>query len=115
MITIWHNPRCGKSRDSKNLLDEKGCAYEVFDYLHTPLSVEKLKELMKMLGIADIREMLRTKEKEYKELAIEGKTQEEILSLVVQNPKLIERPIVIFNGKAAIGRPLENIEKLLGN
>eukprot|EP01156_Anaeramoeba_ignava_P018687 Anaeramoba_ignava/a92540_2.p2 GENE.a92540_2~~a92540_2.p2 ORF type:complete len:117 (+),score=16.62 a92540_2:205-555(+) len=116
MIKIWHNPRCGKSRDSKNLLDEKGCEYEVFEYLKEHLTADEIKQIMSMLGISDVRLMLRSKEKEYKELNIAdgSKTQDEIIDLVVANPKLIERPIVTKDGHAAIGRPIENVEKLLG-
>jgi arsenate reductase len=116
MIKIWHNARCGKSRDSKNLLEEKGCEFEVFEYLKNEFSSQNIKELIKMLDISDVRDMLRTKEKEYKELNIadESKTQDEIIDLVVANPKLVERPIVIKDGKATIGRPIEKVIELLG-
>jgi len=116
MVTIWHNARCGKSRDSKNLLDEKGYEYEVFEYLKNEFSAEDIKDLVKMLEISDVREMLRTKEKEYKELNIkdESLSQDAIIDLVVANPKLVERPIVIKDGKAAIGRPIEKVIELLG-
>jgi arsenate reductase len=116
MITIWHNTRCGKSRDSKNLLDEMGVEYEVFEYLKNEFSANDIKELMKKLGISDVRDMLRTKEKEYKELELkdESKTQDEIINLVVQNPKLVERPIVIQGDRAVIGRPIDNVKELLG-
>ncbi len=116
MIKIWHNPRCGKSRDSKNLLDEKGCEYEVFEYLKEHLTADEIKQIMSMLGISDVRLMLRSKEKEYKELNIadESKTQDEIIDLVVANPKLIERPIVTKDGHAAIGRPIDKVIELLG-
>ncbi len=116
MITIWHNTRCGKSRDSKNLLDEMGVEYEVFEYLKSEFSANDIKELMQKLGISDVRDMLRTKEKEYKELEIkdESKTQDEIINLVVQNPKLVERPIVIQGDRAVIGRPIDNVKELLG-
>jgi arsenate reductase (glutaredoxin) len=116
VITIWHNSRCGKSRDSKNLLDEVGVEYEVFEYLKNEFTAQDIKDIMKKLGIFDVREMLRTKEKEYKDLNIkdESKTQDEIIDLVVQNPKLVERPIVIKGDKATIGRPIENVKALLG-
>jgi len=116
MITIWHNPRCGKSRDGLKLLDEKGVKYELFEYLKQPISIQDIKNLISMLGISDVREMLRTKEKEYKELHLDDseKTQEDIIYTVMKNPKLIERPIVIKDNKAVIGRPIENIIELLG-
>ena len=116
MITIWHNSRCGKSRDSKNLLDEMGVEFEVFEYLKNEFTAQDIKDIMKKLGISDVREMLRIKEKEYKELDIkdEAKSQDEIIELVVQNPKLVERPIVIKGDRAVIGRPIENVKELLG-
>ena len=116
MIKIWHNARCGKSRDSKNLLDEKGCEYEVFEYLKNKFSTNDIKELVKMLGVSDVRQMLRTKEKEYKDLDIadESKSQDEIIDLIIVNPKLVERPIVIKGSKAVIGRPIEKVIELLG-
>ncbi len=115
MITIWHNPRCGKSRDSKNLLEERGYQHEVFEYLKSPLCVEDIKNILGMLGISDVREMLRAKEKEYEELQIADadKSQDTIIDLVIENPKLIERPIVIKGNRAVIGRPIENVMELL--
>lgn len=116
MIKIWHNTRCGKSRDSKNLLDEKKCEYEIFEYLKEDLSGNDIRDVAKKLGLDDVRGMMRLKEKEYKELdlANENKTQDELVGAMVLFPKLIERPIVIKDDKAAIGRPIENIIKLLG-
>jgi len=116
MVMIWHNARCGKSRDSKNLLDEKGIEYEVFEYLKNDFTAENIKDIMKKLGISDVKEMLRTKEKEYKALGLDdkSKTEDEIIDLVVQNPKLVERPIVIKGDRAAIGRPIEKVIELLG-
>jgi arsenate reductase len=116
MITIWHNSRCGKSRDAIKLLDEKDIKYEVFEYLKQPISTQDIKNLIQMLRISDVREMLRKKEKEYKELDLDSdeKTQDEIIYIVIKNPKLIERPILIKGNKAAIGRPIGNIIELLG-
>jgi arsenate reductase len=116
MITIWHNTRCGKSRDAIKLLDEKGVKYEVFEYLKNPPSIDKIKKIVSMLNITDAREMLRKKETEYKKLDIANpeKSQEDIIYIVMKNPKLIERPIVIKENKAVIGRPIENIIELLG-
>jgi len=116
MITIWHNSRCGKSRDSKKLLDEKGCKYEVFEYLKTPPSGDEIKEVAKKLNVTDIREMMRTKENEYKtlDLANENKTKDELICAMVLFPKLIERPIVIKDNCAVIGRPIDKVIELLG-
>lgn len=113
-VTIWHNPRCGKSRDGLKLLEEKGVDAEVVKYLDTPPSKEELVNVLKMLGIS-ARELMRTKEAIYKELDLKNEDDEDkLIEAMVANPKLIERPVVIKDGKAAIGRPLENIEAILG-
>jgi len=112
-VTIWHNPRCGKSRDGLKLLEEKGIDAEVVKYLDTPPTKEELIAVLKMLGIT-ARELMRTKEAIYKELDLKEVTDEDqLIEAMVNNPKLIERPIVIKEGKAAIGRPIENIIDLL--
>lgn len=112
-VTIWHNPRCSKSRNAATLLEEKGVDAEVVKYLDTPPSKEELVEMLKMLGIS-ARELMRTKEAIYKELDLKNENDEEkLIAAMVDNPKLIERPIVIKDGKAAIGRPIENIIALL--
>ena len=113
-VTIWHNPRCGKSRDGVKLLEEQGIEAEVVKYLDTPPTKEELVALLKMLGIS-ARALMRTKEAIYKELNLKEETDEDkLIEAMVENPKLIERPIVIKDGKAAIGRPIENIIDLLG-
>ena len=112
-VTIWHNPRCGKSRDGVKLLKEKGVEAEVVKYLDTPPTKKELKDVLKMLGIS-ARELMRTKEAVYKELNLKEETDEDkLIEAMVANPKLIERPVVIKDGKAAIGRPIENIIDLL--
>ena len=112
-VTIWHNPRCGKSRDAAKLLEDKGIDAEVVKYLETPPSKKELKSVLKMLGIS-ARELMRTKEDIYKELNLKEETDEEkLIDAMVENPKLIERPVVIKDGKAAIGRPIENIIDIL--
>jgi len=112
-VKIWHNPRCSKSRNAAALLEEKGVDAEVVKYLDTPPSKEEIKEVLKMLGIS-ARELMRTKEDIYKELDLKNENDEEkLIEAMVKNPKLIERPIVIKNGKAVIGRPIENIIELL--
>jgi arsenate reductase len=112
-VTIWHNPRCGKSRDAAKLLEEKGIDAEVVKYLETPPNKEELKAVLKMLGIS-ARELMRTKEDLYKELNLKEELNEEkLIEAMVENPKLIERPVVIKDGKAAIGRPLQNIVDIL--
>jgi arsenate reductase len=112
-VTIWHNPRCTKSRNAVTLLEEKGIDAEVVKYLDTPPSREELVAVLKMLGIS-ARELMRTKEAIYKELNLKEETDEDkLIDAMVENPKLIERPVVIKDGKAAIGRPIENIIDLL--
>lgn len=112
-IKIWHNPKCSKSRNTLELLNEKGVEVEIVKYLDTPPNKEELKEMLKMLNIS-ARELMRTKEDIYKELNLKDENSEEkLIDAMVENPKLIERPIVIKNGKAAIGRPIENIIALL--
>ncbi len=112
-VTIWHNPRCSKSRNAVTLLEEKGIEADVVKYLDTPPSREELVGVLKMLSIS-ARELMRTKEEIYKELNLKEETDEDkLIDAMVKNPKLIERPIVIKDGKAAIGRPIENIIDLL--
>ena len=113
MITIWHNNRCGKSRDAKALLEEKGLEFEVFEYLKSAFSKEELLRVMAQLKIKDVKDMLRHTETEYKELGIENKSQNEILDLVVQNPKLVQRPIIVKDNQAVIARPIEKLINLL--
>ena len=113
-VTIWHNPRCSKSRNAVALLEDKGVEAEVLKYLDTPPSKEELADLLKMLDIP-ARELMRTKEDIYKSLDLKNENDEEkLIEAMAANPKLIERPIVIKDGKAAIGRPIENIIELLG-
>jgi len=112
-VTIWHNPKCSKSRDSFKLLEEKGIDAEVIKYLDTPPTKDELKEVLKMLGMAP-RELMRTKEDLYKALNLEEETDDEkLIEAMVANPRLIERPIVIKEGKAVIGRPLEKVIELI--
>ena len=112
-VTIWHNPRCSKSRNAVALLEEQGVEAEVVKYLDTPPSRVELVAVLDMLGLS-AKGLMRSKETLYKELGINEINDEEMLiSLMVANPKLIERPIVIKDGKAAIGRPIENIVALL--
>jgi len=112
-VKIWHNPRCSKSRNAIALLEEKGVEAEVIKYLETPPSKAEIQKILKMLGIS-ARELMRTKEDIYKELGLKDVEEEEaLIDAMVAHPKLIERPIVMKDAKAAIGRPLENIVRLL--
>jgi len=112
-IKIYHNPKCSKSRATLALLEEQDVDAEVVKYLETPPSKEELKELLTMLELS-ARELMRTKEEIYKELGLKDVTDEEaLIEAMVANPKLIERPIVVKDGKAVIGRPIENVVELL--
>jgi len=112
-VTIWHNPRCSKSRAAAQLLEEKGVEAEVVKYLDTPPTREEIKSLLMMLGIT-ARELMRTKEDIYKELGLKDvEDEEQLIEAMAEHPKLIERPIVIKDGKASIGRPIEKIIELI--
>jgi len=112
-ITIWHNPRCSKSRDSFNLLEEKGVKAEVINYLDTVPTKDELKDVLSKLNIS-AQELMRSKEAIYKELNLAEVSDENILiEAMIANPKLIERPIVIKGDKAVIGRPIEKVIELL--
>ncbi len=108
-VTIYHNPRCSKSRAALNLLQEKGVAHEVVEYLKNPPTAEELKAILDKLGM-EPQDLMRKGEAEYKEY-IQGKdlSRDELIALMVAHPKLIERPIVMNDFKAAIARPLELI------
>ena len=111
---IYHNPRCSKSRQTLELLHEKQVDAEIIEYLTSPPGREELKSLLAMLGL-EPRQLMRTKEAEYKELGLddESLSRDALIEAMIANPKLIERPIVVHNGKAAIGRPPEKILEIL--
>jgi len=111
---IYHNPRCTKSRLSLELLRNKGIEPDIIEYLTTPPSASELKSILTLLGIS-ARDIIRDKEPEYKERGLSDTTlsEDQIIQILVDTPKLIERPIVVHNGKAAIGRPPENILEIL--
>lgn len=113
-MKIYHNSRCSKSRDSYNLLIEKGIDFETVEYLKNPLNKKELVELLKKLNIP-ASELIRKGEADYKE-NFKGKelTEAQWIDAMVQYPKLIERPIVVKGNKAVIGRPIEKVIELLG-
>ncbi|HHN66495.1 MAG TPA: arsenate reductase (glutaredoxin) [Thermopetrobacter sp.] len=114
-VTIWHNPRCSKSRQTLALLQEKGIEPRIVKYLETPPMAEELKEVITLLGLSSPRDLMRRKEKEYKELGLDdpAKTEDELIAAMVAHPRLIERPVVIHDGKAALGRPPEQVLDIL--
>ena len=108
-LTIMHNPRCSKSREALKILEENGVNAEIVKYLETPPTKEEIKELLKMLGI-NARDLMRTKEEIYKELNLKDvEDEEKLIEAMAEHPRLIERPIVIKDGKAVIGRPPSKI------
>jgi len=112
-IKVWHNPRCGKSREALKVLEENGIEGEVVKYLETQLSADEIKETLTMLGVS-ARELMRTKEAIYKELDLKNETDEEkLIQAMADNPKLIERPVIFKGSKAIIGRPSSVIEDFL--
>ena len=112
-VTIWHNPRCGKSRQGLALLEENGIEADIVKYLETTPSADEIKAVLKKLGIS-ARELMRTKEAIYKELGLkEVNDEERLIQAMAENPKLIERPVVIMGDKAVIGRPPEKIVELV--
>lgn len=113
-VTIYHNPRCSKSRETLSLLQENGVEPQVVLYLETPPDAQTLKSLLQMLGMSSPRELMRTKDDLYKALNLADETRNEaLIAAIVDNPKLIERPIVIKNGQARIGRPPEAVLEIL--
>ncbi len=113
-VVIYHNPRCSKSRQTLALLQERGVEPEVVEYLKTPPSAAELANILALLEISP-RQLMRTKEALYKELQLadESLSEAQLLQAMVEHPKLIERPIVLANGRAAIGRPPENVLAIL--
>lgn len=113
-VVIYHNPRCSKSRETLALLREQGVEPESIEYLKTPPSISELKKILSLLGLKP-RELMRKKETEYKILKLDDKSlsDDQLIKAMHENPRLIERPIVLANGKAALGRPPENVLKIL--
>ncbi|RUL68769.1 arsenate reductase (glutaredoxin) [Dyella choica] len=114
MIRIYHNSRCSKSRGALALLEQHGKPFEVINYLETPPSDAELKALLLQLGVT-ARQLLRTGEDEYQQLGLDDPSldEETLIAAMVKHPRLIERPIVVANGKAVIGRPPERVLEIL--
>ena len=112
-VTIFHNPRCSKSRATLELLNEKNIKTTIVSYLETPPDREELETILKMLSLQP-RQLMRTGEAIYKELDLKEENEDsKLIDAMIKNPILIERPIVISGNKAAIGRPLENILEII--
>ena len=113
-VEIYHNPRCSKSRETLALLRGRGIEPEVIEYLKAPPDRQTLEKLLKMLKMQP-RDLMRKKEKEYVELGLDNPEldRDDLVQAMVDHPKLIERPIVIHNRKAALGRPPQQVLDIL--
>lgn len=113
-LTLYHNPRCSKSRAALALLEARGLTPTIVHYLETPPSVEQLRELLRKLGLP-ARQLLRSGEEQYSALNLADSSlcEEQLLSAMAAQPKLIERPILIVGNRAVIGRPTEKLLELL--
>lgn len=111
---IYHNPRCSKSRQTLQLLQDKQIEPQVIEYLKTPPSIAELNDILNKLGL-EPRQLMRTQEAEYKDNGLDDDTlsRDQLIAAMVAHPKLIERPIVVNDGKVAVGRPPENILEIL--
>jgi arsenate reductase len=107
---IYHNPRCSKSRQTLDLLNDRGIEAEVVEYLKTPPDAGTLNNILDMLGL-EPRALMRSNEDEYRELNLDDAslTREQLIAAMVEHPRLIQRPIVIHDDKAALGRPPQQV------
>lgn len=113
-LTIYHNPRCSKSRQTLALIEAAEESPEIVLYLNVPLSAPQIKTLYAQLGFKDVRDMMRTGEAIYKEMGLKSETDAEaLIAAMAAHPKLIERPIVSNGRQAIMGRPPENVQALL--
>ncbi len=114
-VTIYHNPRCSKSRATLALLAERGVEHTVIRYLETPPSVAELKKIVALLGISP-RDLIRTGEDEYRANGLDDMTlsDSDLLQAMHDHPRLIQRPIVVSKNAARIGRPPECVLEVLG-
>jgi len=114
MITIWHNPRCAKSRQTLALIEQSGAEVTIRRYLEDAPAEAEIDAARRALGLSSLRDMLRKGEKSCKALGLNSETPEAVLlSAMAQNPVLIERPIVFSGNRAVIGRPPEAVQDLL--
>lgn len=107
-VTIWHNPRCTKSRATLSLLEQHGLQPTVIEYLKTPPSADEIKATLKKLHLT-AREFIRKGEDVYKELGLADASEDKLIAAMAANPILIERPVVFFGKRAALGRPPEDV------
>lgn len=110
MLNIYHNPRCSKSRQTLQIIEDKGLEVKIIEYLKTPPTKKELAEIIEKLGISP-RQLLRKGEEAYKTYALDNAklSDSKIISCMIDEPKLMERPIVVNGNKAVLGRPPENV------
>ena len=115
-VLIYHNPRWGKSRESVQILKDLSVDYEIIDYLNMPPSADELQSLADKMGV-NARDFIRTKEAVFKELNLQPHLDDDsfMFQKMSENPKLIERPIVVKGNKAVLGRPPEKVKEFLSN
>jgi len=113
-ISIYHNPRCSKSRQTLSLIEKSGAEPEIILYLETPLDAQAIKTLLGKLGFDDPRDLMRRGEAVYKELGLKDENDPQaLIAAMAAHPKLIERPIVVRGERAVLGRPPESVTSLL--
>ncbi|OZB05743.1 MAG: arsenate reductase (glutaredoxin) [Idiomarina sp. 34-48-12] len=113
-VTIYHNPRCSKSRQTLQLLEQHHIEPKVIEYLKTPPSVTEIQTLIQQLGFISARELMRSKEDTYKALDLATEQDEnKLMQAMAEHPKLIERPIVVVGNQARLGRPPESVLEIL--
>ena len=112
-ISIYYNPRCSKCRTAQGLLAERGIDAHVVSYLDQPPTVDQLRELLGQLALTDPRQMMRTGEDIYEELGLADQEGDALLDAIAAHPILLERPIVVHQGRAVIARPPERLLELL--
>ena len=113
-VTIYHNPRCSKSRQTLALLQDRELDLNIVEYLETPPTVKQLKRILRLLG-ATPRDILRRREEPYRELGLDSPelTDSQVLEAIVSHPVLMERPIVVAGDRAVIGRPPEKVLEII--
>ena len=110
---LWHNARCSKSRQAKALLEEEGVDLEVREYLKEPPTRAELEALVDALDLEELRQVVRTGEDAYAQLGLAEADDDELLDAMVDNPILLERPILVRGDRAVVGRPPEDVRRLL--
>lgn len=112
-VTVWHNARCSKSRGALALLAERGVEVEVRSYLTDPPTRAEVEQLLVQLGVDDPRDIVRRGEKVYRELGLRDADRDQLIAAIVAEPILLERPVIVHEGRAVIGRPPERALELL--